>query len=186
MNIFRTAESFDVVRYTPDGEKVTAHHVALNIPTVFFDVKDGFKPMPIFEYLRYLWAKNSDHFNDFAQLLKRKDDSLVVALNNVDLDKANAFIAFLNDLNVSAQKSNLYLASQLPGKALLESFEQWLRDSGEYKQLHLNHQLNNFADAEKGLELVQQHEKQKPVLLSRLIMQFKGQAIGSNDIVQYI
>ncbi len=184
MNIFRTAESFDVVRYSPDGKTLTAQKKAINIPTLFY--KNGcFDPMPIFEFMRYLWAKNSDRFNDYAQLLKLKDDSLLVALNNVDSSKAEAFTSFLYDLNISAQKANLYLATQLPGNVLKE-FEQWLKDSGEYTQLQLNYQLNKFDSAENGLELIHQHEKLKPVILSRLIMQFKGQAISSNDIIQYI
>lgn len=186
MNIFRTAESFDLVRYSLDGKTRTAHNVVLNIPTVFFDLQDGFKPLPIFEYMRYLWAKNSDRFNDYAQLIQLKDHSLVIALNNVDLSKANAFISFMNDLNLSAQKSNLYLATQLPGEALLKKFEQWLRDSGEYEQLQRNYQLNVFDSAENGLELVHQNEKLKPVILSRLILKFKAEVMGNNDLVQYI
>lgn len=186
MSIFRTAESFDVVRYTPDGLTRTAHNVALNIPTVFFNLKEGFfEPMPIFEFMRYLYAKNSDRFNDYAQLRQREDKTLVVVLNNVDMDKANEVIALINELSISAQKTNLYLASQLSGETLLKNFEQWLRDSGEYKSLQLNYQLDAFDSAENGFELVRQNEKLKPVVLSRLIMKFKAEVMG-NNLVQYI
>lgn len=185
MSIFRTAESFDVVRYSPD-EGNRAAKLVLNIPTVFFDLKDGFKPMSIFEYMRYLYGKNSVRFNEYARLIQRDSDkSLVVMLNKDDSVKADRLIAFINDLYISAQKSNLYISSQLSGDSLLK-FEQWLRDSGEYENLQLYYQLNLFDSAENGLDLLHQNEKQKPVILSRLIMKFKRQTIGSNDIVQYI
>lgn len=185
MNIFRTAESFELVRYSADNTNRTANLV-LNIPTVFFTMKDGFEAMPIFEYMRYLYGKNADRFNQYAFLKQREDKTLAVVLTNTDVIKANSFIAFINDLNISAQKSNLYIASQLNSDESLLKFEQWLRDSGEYKNLQLYHQLDVFDSAENGLELVHQFEKQKPVILTRLIMKFKRQSIGSNDIVQYI
>lgn len=186
MSIFRTAESFDVVRYTPDGLTRAAHDKAFNISTVFFNAKEGlFKPMPIFEFMRYLYAKNSDRFNNYAQLKQREDKSLVVLLNNVDMGKANEMIALINELSVSAQKAQLYLATQLNSDALLKSFEQWLLNSGEYKSLQLNHQLETFDSAENGLELVCQNEKLKPVVLTRLIMKFKAEVMG-NSLVQYI
>lgn len=186
MSIFRTAESFDVVRYTPDGLTRAAHDKAFNIPTIFFNAKEGlFKPMPIFEFMRYLYAKNSDRFNDYAQLKQREDKSLVVLLNNVDMGKANEMIALINELSISAQKAQLYLATQLNSDALLKSFEQWLLNSGEYKSLQLNHQLETFDSAENGLELMRQNEKLKPVVLTRLIMKFKAEVMG-NSLVQYI
>lgn len=184
MNIFRTAESFQVVRYAPDGSDKTANLV-LNIPAIFFDEKDGFKRISIFEYLRYLYGKNSARFNEYARLLQREsDDTLSVLLNHKDVAKGDRFVSFIGDLYISAQKCNLYIKSQFNEDSLLQ-FEQWLRESGEYEKLTFAYQLDAF-DSENGLDAVHQNDSQKPVILSRLIMQFKKHSISSNDIVQFI
>jgi hypothetical protein len=186
MNLFSTAESFNLVRYLRQDSNDKHVNPILNGSTFFLGEKD-FEPMALFKYLTQIYAVSTDVFREYAFLkLREEDQQLSVVLNTNNPEKADAFSSYIGNLFISAQKCGIYLNTQFDSKSRID-FLYWLKKQPESEKLTLNYYQQVFKNAHgDNLARLNEAELQKPVLLSLMITKFKQTTFSATDIAQLI